>query len=249
MHRMRFSSMLAFAATLAATAVPAHAQGTFRVKVVPAVVARGADSLALTYTVTVLPGSTDSLIAFIVDAPGTTLHVVEPTPSTAWTTMNRWGKRGTAEWVLLERLTRAGQSTRPLAVSGRGVLDIVAYWAQPEPPFSDVESDTPADTVTVPDTVIDVRGARGLTIGIVAPPTDRSPAARIARLDHLITRTCEVRWITDPALCARLHAMLASATPALLPLLRECEMERGKHMKEEAYLVLTENARALVAGP
>ena len=57
---------------------------------------------------------------------------------------------------------------------------------------------------------------------------------------------CDVGWITDAARCARLHALLTSATPTLLALLRECDMERGKHVKEEAYLVLTENVRPLI---
>jgi hypothetical protein len=249
MHCKRIHSMLALAATLVATATPSRAQGTFAVRVVPTVIARARDSLSLTYTVTVLPGSTDSLLAFIVEAPGTTLNVVEPPPSSAWTTMNRWGKTATAEWVLLEGKTRAGQSTIPLPVSGHGVLGIVRYWAKPRPSYSDLETDTQADTVTVPDTVIDVQGAKGLTVGIVAPPTDQSPAARIARLDRLITQMCDVGWITDAARCARLHALLTSATPTLLALLRECDMERGKHVKEEAYLVLTENVRPLITSP
>src|ERR1700716_4294038 len=106
--RKCISSILTLVATLVAVTPTARAQGTFRVRVTPRVVSRSGDSLSLSYTVTVLPGSTDSLASFIVDAPGTTLHVVRPAPRTAWTTMIRWRHRGTAEWALLEGLTRAG---------------------------------------------------------------------------------------------------------------------------------------------
>src|SRR5476651_1094825 len=156
------SKVLILVAMLAATSTSVRGQGTFKVKVVPTIVARTADSLSLAYAVTVLPGSTDSLASFLVDAPGTTLHVVPPGARLSRTTANRRGKRGVAEWSPLASLTRAGQSTPRLTVSGRGVLDIVEYWAEPEAPFSDVESDTPADSVSIPDTVIDVHGARGL---------------------------------------------------------------------------------------
>jgi len=243
-----FGFLSAIGALLSANAIT-QAQGVFKVKVVPKVVSRSADSLSLTYIVSVLPGSTDSLAAFIVDAPGTVLHVVEPKTSTAWTTMNHWRRRGTAEWALLEGLTRAGGSTPALTVSGRGVLDIVEYWAQPDTPRSSEDTDTPADTVTSNDTIVNAIGVRGLTIGIVAPPTDRSPAARIARLDHLITQACDVGWITDSALCARLHAFLQAKTPALLDFLGECARERSKHINENAYLVFSENLRGLVAVP
>jgi hypothetical protein len=77
------SSILTLVATLVAATPTARAQRTFRVSVTPRVVSRSGGSLSLSYTVTVLPGSTDSLASFIVDAPGTTLHVVRPAPPTA----------------------------------------------------------------------------------------------------------------------------------------------------------------------
>jgi hypothetical protein len=245
MHFIGRLTLFGLAAALP-LAAPAQSQNVFNVAVTPLVVGRTRDSVSLTYTVRVLPGSTDSLAAFVVDAPGTRLHVARPQPRTSWSTMNRFRKRPTAEWMLLENLTTAGSSTPPLAVSGAGVLDIVTYWAQPEAPVPLGETDTPADTVTSTDTIVDLKATMGKTIGIVMP-ADRSPEGLASRLKSLIGQMCALGWIDNAGVCNSLSVKATPDAQKLAAMQHELDAQRGKHVSEIAYVALTDNVTFLLA--
>ena len=245
MSLIRFMRATCALAALA-LAAPAAAQGVFNVQVVPTVGTRAGDVLTVSYVVRVLPGSTDSLSIFLVDAPGTSLQVSEPAPSTAWGTRNRFRKRPVAAWMLLEGLTAAGQETPPLQVSGTGVLGIVPWWAEPEHPLPTLDSDVPADTAAAKDTIVDLRATVGTTIGIVQP-ADRSEAGVAAQLRASIAQACTLGWIDNEGVCNSLAVKARAEAGALRALQQELDAQRGKHVSEPAYMMLADNVQYLLA--
>jgi hypothetical protein len=195
--------------------------------------------------VRVLPGSTDSLSLFVIDAPGAQLRVVEPSPSSSWATRASFGGRPVAAWMLLEQLTTAGQATPALEVSGTGVLDVVTYWAKPETPWGKGETDTPAADVKKV-AAVDPLGVPGKTIGIVRPP-DQSPAGLATRLASLIGQVCTLGWIENRGVCHSLEVKAIPKANRLEAMQHELDAQRGKHVSEQAYLALSDNVRYLLS--
>ena len=233
------------AALLLALPARAPAQSAFQVTVTPHVVRHVADTVALTYTVGVLSGTSDSLVAFIVDAPGV-LSVGLPGSRDDWFALDRWRTRPIAEWVWLGAYTGANSSSPALPMTGRGLLGVVPYWAKRNAPLDSVVTDRISDTSAVYDTLIVVEGAHGSTIGVVAFPPDTSNAGLGARLGNLVGQVCALGWIDNQGICTSLRA---KATPAPGPLgafIQELDAQRGKHVNESAYLLLSDNATYLL---
>ena len=133
----------------------------FDVAVVPALVNLTADSVTLSYVVTVVPTANDSLTSFTVDAPGV-LHVQAPPEVTGWWTSMRWHARPTAEWGVDSAFLAPGLSSPPLIYSARGAVDIVRYWAEVDALLDTVDTVLASDSIPTPpsaDTAITLRGA------------------------------------------------------------------------------------------
>ncbi len=224
-----------------------HAPG-FDVVVAPALLDLAADSVTLSYVVTVLPTARDSLTSFMVDAPGV-LHV---RASNAWAgawTSTSWHERATAGWGADSAFLAPGSSTPPLVYSARGAVDIVRYWAEADGPVDTVDTVLASDSIPTPpsaDTAVTLRGTTGLTVGVGPTPVDRSPGGLASRLSHLITRACRLGWVDERGVCNSLGAKVRPDSASLGALLDELGAQRGKHVSEAAFVLLSANARMLL---
>lgn len=225
-----------------------HAPG-FDVAVVPTLVNLSPDSVMLSYVVTVVPTASDSLTAFTVDAPGV-LHVQAPPGVTGWWTSMSWHTRPTAGWGVDSAFLAPGLSTPPLIYSARGAVDIVRYWAEVNTPLATVDTVLASDSIPTPpsaDTAITLRGTTGLTVGVGLMPVDLSPEGLAARLANLVTRACGLGWVDDQGVCNSLSVKVRPDSGSLGALLNELDVQRGKHMSEAAYVLLSANAQSLLA--
>lgn len=225
-----------------------HAPG-FDVAVVPTLMGVTVDSITLSYVVTVVPTARDSLTSFTVDAPGV-LHVQAPTGVTGWWTSMSWHTRPTAGWGVDSAFVAPGLSTPALTYAARGAVDIVQYWAEVDAPPDTVDTVLASDSIPTPpsaDTVITLRGATGLTVGVGPMPADLSPDGLAARLANLVTRACGLGWVDDQGVCNSLSVKAKPDSGTLGALLHELDAQRGKHVSEAAYILLSTNARSLLA--
>ena len=220
----------------------------FRVVVVPALLDLTPDSVTLSYVVTVVPTARDSLTSFMVDAPAV-LHVRVPNAwSGAWSSTS-WHERVTAGWGVDSAFLGPGSSTPPLVYSARGVVDIVRYWAEADEPPNTVDTVLASDSIPTPpsaDTAVTLYGTTGFTVGVGPMPVDRSPAGLASRLANLITRACRLGWVDDPAVCDSLRAKVRPDAASLAALLRELGAQRGRHVSEAAFVLVSANANMLL---
>ena len=238
----RFSgAIVASAISLQAT----NAQGTFQVVVRPHLVRQAADSISLAYTVLVAPPTADSLVSFIVDAP-TLLHADLPGPRASWLVLSKFNLRPVGWWTRLDHLTGVNDSTPPLPMTGRGLLGVVPFWAEKNAPADSVITDSPSDTSSVHDTLIVVHGAQGLTVGIVSFPADLSTTSLAHRLSGLLTQACALGWIDNEGICNSLKVKVKADANSLNALLNELSAQRGKHVSEAAYLLISQNTSYLL---
>lgn len=245
--RLSFSRMVASAVLSFAPLTPTvSAQGTFRVEVTPHLVSNIGDVIAMTYTVRVVPPTTDSLVGFIVDAPSL-VSVGLPGPRASWLTLSKWRTRAIASWTRLDVFTGAGDSTPPLPMTARGVIGVVPFWAERNAPLDTVVTDLVSDTSAVFDTLIVVNGMQGTTIGVVPFPADQSPAALANRLASFVDQVCTLGWIDNHGICNSLRVKATTASGPLGAMLNELSAQRGKHVSEAAYVLLSENARFLLS--
>ena len=85
----------------------------------------------------------------------------------------------------------------------------------------------------------------GTTVGVVPFPANRSREALLARLDGLLTQSCTLGWVDNAGVCHSLEVKVRSgATEALL---HELEAQRGKHVNDAAYFLLSGSARTVPA--
>ena len=247
--RLSFNPLLAAVSLpLALCGSTLPAQGAFQVEVHPRLLSNVGDVISLTYTVRVVPPTSDSLVSFIVDAP-TIATVGLPGPRASWLTINSWRSRPIASWTRLDVFTGAGDSTPALPMSAHGVIGIVPYWAERNAPMDSVVTDLISDTASAVDTRIVVNGAHGSTIGVVPFPADLSRAALATRLAGLVDQACALGWIDDHDTCNSLKVKAIPASGPLGAMLTELNAQRGTHVAESAYLLLSENARFLLARP
>ena len=223
---------------------PAQSPG-FGVSVRPAIVVAAGDTLTLTYVVTVTSTARDSLSSFMVDAPGV-LRVNMPGAKPEWTVGTRWRRRPVAEWGKIERLIMPGDSTPPLRFTARGLVDVVQYWAEVDAPLDSVITEVPPDSSLTQDTLVTIKGSTGFTIGVGALPADLSSGALVARLSLLIDRVCALGWIDNQGICNSLRKNAKAEAGPLGAMLNELNAQRGKHVAEAAYLLLSQNASYLL---
>jgi hypothetical protein len=247
---MRFLTMprlLVLTAMLTAAAGHASAQGNLQVSVKPQVISQTGDSIKLAYTVRVLPASgADSLTQFSV-LVARDARVDAPTPKANWLVANTYKQRPVASWVYLVRMWGVQDAIPPLTVTARGLLGVVQYWAARREPPDTVVTSLASDTLTMQDTVVDIVGLRGTTVGIVDLPADRSPGALATRLSALIDQLCALGWIDNNGICNSLRVKATAAAGPLNALRNELSAQRGKHVSEEAYTILSQNVAYLVA--
>ena len=218
---------------------------TFHITVDPRLVRSAGDTITMTYTVRVISPASDSLQELLVDAP-TLLRINQPGGDSAWHIGSRIGSRSVAGWGHHTHYFVAGESTPPLPVTSRGLLGIVAFWGWMVVPMDSVISDMPSDNVG-PDTVVDLPGPRGSTVGVVAMPVDLSPAGLAKRLAGLIDESCELGWLGDRSVCAELRVLAKPSVVSLRGLLARLDALRGTRASDPAYLLLTENVRFLLS--
>lgn len=234
------------AAALALNVAALPAQGSLQVSVSPQILSRSGDTVSLSYTVHVLPGVSDSLVAFLVAAPGLVRPGL-PGPPSEWLVKSFFKNRPVAIWSSLGKFWGAGDSTPPLPMTGVGLLAPVPYWAENNAPLDSI--------ITLPlplpapgsDTVVDVPGVQGTTIGVVPFPPDNSVSGLATRLGALIDQACALGWIDNRGICNSLKAKVGTDPGSLGALANELNAQRGKHVSEAAYLLLSDNLQYMLA--
>jgi hypothetical protein len=201
----------------------------------------------ISYVVHVGTATHDSLAQFVVDAP-TLLRVQLPGDPSEWFVLSASQHRSVATWAKFHGFTAPGDSTPPLTLTARGLIDIVPYWAGIVPHGDTMIVDTGADSVVAgADTVIHVEGSTGLTVGVRPFPADTSAAALATRLSGLIDRVCALGWIqSNGEFCRSLEAKAKPETGPLNAMLHELSAQRGKRVNEAAYVLLSQNASFLL---
>jgi hypothetical protein len=246
---MRLIRTCAFAllmgASLSSMRLDAQASG-FGVKVRPTVVAAGGDTVTMSYIVTVAASARDSLALFLVDAPGV-MRVDMPGQKPEWMVRTRWRARPVAEWGKLSRLVLPGDSTPALSFTARGLLDVVQYWAQIDPRADSLIVDVPPDSSLANDSLVTVTGSTGFTLGVTALPSDMSTGALAARLSSLIARACALGWIDNNGICNSLQVKAKAESGPLNALMHELNAQRGNHVSEAAYTLISQNTSFLLA--
>ena len=98
------------------------------------------------------------------------------------------------------------------------------------------DDDVPEPDFDTPDSVQTV----GRTIGVVEAPKDPSVSGRLAWLRGQVREACAVGWINDLPICQRLLAHLSGAA-GLRAASAELSAQRGKHVNETAFALVTSN--------
>ena len=226
------------------SSIPAG-RAVITVRVTPSALTVTGDTVRVSYLVTNDSSSTRTIFNFLVDAPSTGLRVETPQPSTLWYVTQHWQHRPLGNWTFLGDQGRPGRTAGPLVLSAIGLPGVVTWWGIPYLPADSVASADEDERVR--PVVSPAPGASsadsGHTVGIVPFPADRSPAALLTRLGHLVDEACVRGWVDDAAACTRLKANLAAGGVAVF--VRELDAQRGSHVAPAAYFLLRENARML----
>lgn len=246
------TKLLAFAAALLAAA-PAAAQQpaptTLRLAVAPTLVALPGRVLRVTYRVTNLATSTDSLWSFTVDAPAAPLRITAPTPD-RWTVVTRDHDLPVARWGILEGMIRPGGRTPPLVYEAAGVPDIVRYravryFAVPDGDQGETDPTVvAAAAAAAPADPFAGETVTGYTIGVAPPPANLAEA--LLRLRRLIDQACALGWIDNRGVCTSFHANAAGTVLRLVILLRDLDAQHGRHVDENAYALLAPNVQHIL---
>lgn len=242
---LHFSLALAWAVL---TVTPAH-DSTLSIRVEPASLDVHGDTVRIAYRVTNATASTSKLFEFTVDAPAPALRVEAPPRTRQWfiVTAKDYG-RSVANWGFLGASLAPGTASPLLAFSARGLPGIVQYWGTPwiAPDTIEVSDDLPPSVRgegTGPRGPGNFAADSGVTIGIVPFPADRSRAALLARLRGLEQDACARGWIDNAGVCTSLQVKIEHGDTGAL--LNELEAQRGKHVNDLAYFLLSGNVRAL----
>jgi hypothetical protein len=180
---------------------------------------------------------------FRVDGPTGALQVTEPDES--WFGDTIYVNRPVATWALLGSTLPPGMATPALTLEAPGVPGIVRYWAKPHIPVEQVESADDAFTPAPPvseESELAENGATGLTVGVVAPPVDRSPAGLAASVLQQLGRVCQLGWISNQGVCLGLEVKLREPVPNWTAFLNMLDAQRGQHVNDAAYFLLRGNA-------
>lgn len=241
----QFSRILAGTAMFVAARANGQAPG-FGVRIAPTILSRRGDTITVSYVVHVAIGARDSLASFMVDAPGV-VTVEMPGPKPTWWVGSRWQKRPVASWGKNIARPKAGDALPALKYTAVGLPGIVQYWAEAELPLDSVITEEPPDSTDTADTTVTIKGSHGWTLGVTALPADRSAKALLERLSGLLDRMCELGWIDRRADCDDYHPRLRAHGPTLLALIASMTAQRGRHVNDAAFWILSENIRYLLA--
>jgi hypothetical protein len=220
----------------------------FAVTVQPALIGTVGDSTTLSYVVTVAGTAHDSLTSFVVDAPGVTRVVSPGTWPASWVG-TQWHVRSVAAWGKDSAFILPGASTPPLQFTARGAVGIVQFWAEVHERLETADTLFAADSIARPssaDTTVNIRGVTGYTVGVAAMPSDLSSSALTGRLSGLVDQACALGWIDNHGTCNSLSVKVKAQSGPLGALLNELSAQRGKHVSEAAYILLSTNTQFLL---
>jgi hypothetical protein len=220
------------------------------------------DTVTLAYAVENVRMGGEDFSALLVAAPAPVIRMPKPT-SFDWVTNPRYRTKNIAVWVLVEdEMLHPGQTSPDLTIVARGLPGLVRYWAVPDleahPPRYRDEDGGEDGYFVYSDT--------GTTVGIVAVPTNATPAALTTRLRALANRVCgRLGWIDRPGICQSLDAKLAHVQDALASgqatvarneltaFVAELDAQHGpqpgKAVSDEAHALLALNAAFLLSRP
>ncbi len=237
-------SLIALLVLGAVLAADAQRSTPLSIAVEPTAIDVRGDTVRVAYTVRNQASSTADLFLFTVDAPTPASHVERPARNSGWhiNTTKSFG-RSVAGWSFIDPLLGPGKASPSLAFSARGLPGLVKYWGEPFVPPDTVET---ADVTVAEDAPAGPGNSAadsGVTVGIVPFPADRSRAALLARLQGLQQDACARGWIDNAGVCTSLQVKIEHGDTGAL--LNELDAQRGKHVNDLAYFLLTGNVRAL----
>lgn len=172
------------------------------------------DTVGVTYTVTNLRNSRESVLEFLVDAPPGIARIRLPSPFSNWDTSTSYRSRPAAVWSMLG-LLRPGASSPELHFESVGIPGVLTYWARGKARSGSYDDDPDEDKVDsiVLDNPLISGMIQGKTVSVERWPSDRSVISLLKRLRMLTEEVCgpSLRWIADSNSCARLIAKLDQA--------------------------------------
>jgi hypothetical protein len=163
-------------------------------------------------------------------------------------------------WAGAGGRVRPGERKAGFFFRGTGLPTVVSFWAQGYyPPLRA----TPENEESLPpEPSVYENSFRGLAVGLESP-SDASPPGLVARALDLLRSACGMGWITSDGVCHSLQVKLdaagrslgggdaQSAKGQLTAFLNELGAQRGaepgKHVTDNAYWLLSVNARFLLA--
>jgi hypothetical protein len=235
---------------LVAAALPfaiAQAQArTLQAVVATTSVSMVGDTTTITLQVTNRAQSTDSIFGIYVEAPAGVLRISKPTIGGTWTTGTQFITMSAAIWHSLGFRIAPGVTTPPLTLAAVGIPGIVRIWATPgvAGPDSLMDETTSPTPPPAPSQQLDSAALSLQTIGVV-PITSRDPVALGQRLSDLIGEACDLGWIDNRGICNSLQVKARGNKSQLSALEHELSAQRGKHVSESAYQLLSANVSFL----
>lgn len=184
------------------------------------------DTTLISYVVHNRSGSQDSLMMFIVDAPGGVSSISRPAPDSLWSADSLlYGVQPAAIWGILGLLPPAGTSP-VLTFESVGLPGILSTWSQGSWPIPTCCEDDSTDPAVG---MLELHSVKGKTVGVEPWPTNRSVQALMARLRSLTEASCatDLLWITEPIVCAQLLLDIDQA---------ELARSNGQHQVARTYI-------------
>lgn len=256
----RAYSVLLIALALVRSANAQPATPTFRVIPRPSIAMRPGGGVEVTYRLQFFSTARDSLASFAVLSTVPVQRVAAVSvPADDILLGKRQRQLHVASWAWLAAMPRRGHRIAGLSYEAMGLPGIVSYRAERDVP---VHEAGPGELDDDPKPLGFDSSNRdqvvGKTLGVVAFPTDRTPAGLVAWLGGQLREACRLGWI-DAATCRRLDAALA--TDGLAGLRRELGEQRGEHdaergahdpehgrpMNESARILLTSALQSLAS--
>jgi len=200
--RFRFAALFVVSPLVSSEAQNPGQHVTVRVNPT-AVVIRG-DTVGMTAIVSNSSSSTESLLTFVVDAPGGVTFIRTPEPAVSWDAGTRASGRPAAVWSSGE-LVSPGASTPELYFEAVGLPGILTYWAGGDYPYPSYDDGEAVDTGTFANP-LETAMISGKTVGVEAWPNPRTAQALLSRLRSLTQSACSrpLFWIANGTLCAQL---------------------------------------------
>ncbi len=223
-----------------------HAVPTFRVVLAPSFAAVSDTTLQVSYAVRFLSSAHDSLDEFAVLSDVPVRHVRAPSiPARSAYVDTHEGELHVATWGWLGVHPHSG-AMASLSYQATGIPGIVTYRLMRYVPAreagpGEIDDSNPTlanFTTTDADQVV------GKTVGVVPPPVDRSLAGVTTWLRGQASQACALGWIDNAGVCNSILTKLDHGSFAALR--NELHAQRGKHVSEEGYALLSRTVAHLV---